>query len=85
MATAAMEHTGMSFDDRIKLLEEFQRLEAVNGTCRVEHAMAVLDCAKSTLYANRKLMARRKKRGGRGIAFLCSDVREAQKLRGSFK
>lgn len=68
MATSAIE-SRMSFDDRIRLLDEFRRLEEVGGVCRVEHVMAVLDCGKTTVYANRKLMARRVKRGGRGIGF----------------
>lgn len=82
MATTAIDHTSMTFDERIRFLEEFARLETVNGTCRVEHAMAVLDCSRSTVYANRKLMARRVKRGGRGIGFKPADVRAAQQLRG---
>ncbi|MDB4915654.1 MAG: hypothetical protein JWM95_3298 [Gemmatimonadetes bacterium] len=81
MATSAIDHHA-AFDERVRLLLEFARLEAVDGICRVEHAMAVLDCARSTLYANRKLMAKRKKRGGRGIGFRCADVRAAQQLRG---
>lgn len=82
MTTAANDAAGMTFDERIALLEKFERLRALKATCRVEHAMAVLDCARSTIYANRRLMAKRVRRGGRGIGFRCDDVLEEQRLRG---
>jgi hypothetical protein len=61
--------------DRVELLAEALEIEKAGGQWKVPHVMAVLDCARSTIYNTPWLLRTCKRIGKRGRRWVPADVR----------
>jgi hypothetical protein len=64
--------------DRIKLIEQATAIEAAGGDWNVRHVMAVLDCARSTVYETPFLVKIRRRVGRRSVRWNPKEVRAYQ-------
>lgn len=60
---------------RIALAQEAAAIEAAGGEWKVQHVMAVLDCARSTVYDTPWLRRIAKRVGKRSLRFVPAEVR----------